>query len=247
MIFCHFLPPSPELFVETDLVVVADILRATSVITRALASGITEILPCLEVEEAVARAGMIPGSLLCGERKGLKPVGFDLGNSPGDYTRENCHGKTMVMTTTNGTRALIASSNAGMIYTFSFGNITRTFEAVRSWPGAIHLVGSGTDGQTSWEDVLACGLLADWLIQRGGQAAYDATMLSISAARNEIGWLSPASVGPQPELVACLKRGRGGRRVCEIGLEKDIVEVARFNEFAILCQVLKDPMRIVRG
>ena len=245
--FCHFLPPPADSFTTTDLVVVADILRATSVITRALASGITEILPCLEVEEAANLARNTPGALLCGERQGLKPDSFDLGNSPGDYTPMLCHGRKMVMTTTNGTRALIASSSAGMIYTFSFSNIAHTFQAIAHWPGPIHLVGSGTDGQISWEDTLACGVLALWLEKGGRPPGNDSARIAITAAQSEIGWLTPDTVGPQPELVDVLKKGRGGRRVCEIGLEKDIVEVARFNDFAILCQVLKNPLRIVRG
>lgn len=245
--FCHFLPPPADSFTSTDCVVVADILRATSVVTRALASGITEILPCLELDEAISLARATPGSLLCGERQGLKPDGFDLGNSPGDYTQALCQGRKIVMTTTNGTRALIASASAGQIYTFSFSNIWQTFNAISQWPGPVHLVGAGTDGQISWEDTLASGLLADWLAQSGRPAGNDAARIAMATAQSEIGWLQPDAAGPQPKLVEVLKKGRGGRRVCEIGLEKDIVEVARFNDFAILCQVLKNPLRIVRG
>jgi 2-phosphosulfolactate phosphatase len=247
MIYTHFLPPATGAFGAHEIAVVADILRATSVMSVALHAGVSEIYPCLEVDEAKSLAATIPGALLCGERQGIMPEGFDLGNSPGDYTVELCLGRPMVMTTTNGTRALMACSSAKTVYTLSFGIIAKVFDALKSLDQPIHLVGSGTDGQISWEDSLACGMLAHALIQSGHEPGNDATRIAISLYQNELGWLNVRSVGYQPQLVGVLKRGRGGQRVCEIGLEKDIVEVARLNDFDILTHVIPNPCRVVQS
>src|ERR1700730_8781422 len=89
--------------------VVIDVLRATTTIVHALAAGCLAVRPCAEVEEARALAGSMRAGrvLLGGERGGLPLPGFDLGNSPRDYTGKVCRGNTLVLTTTNGTRALI--------------------------------------------------------------------------------------------------------------------------------------------
>lgn len=245
MIYTYLLPPQPDSFAMGDIAVVADILRATSVISTALHAGAGAIYPCLELNEAKALAQNLPNALLCGERQGLMPDGFDLGNSPGDYTRQRCQGRPIVMTTTNGTRALMASASAELVYTFSFGNINTVFEAVKTTQKSIHLVCSGTDGQISWEDTLACGMLANALIEAGHEPGNDATRIAISLFENELWWMNIDAKGPQPGLVRVLKQGRGGRRVCEIGLEKDIIEVARLNDFAILTQMLPAPWRVV--
>src|SRR5262245_17681938 len=83
-------------------VVVIDVLRATTTIVHALAAGAREVVPCLEVEEArqvAARLGKV--AVLRGERGGVAIAGFDVGNSPAEYTRERVGGKTVVFTTTN--------------------------------------------------------------------------------------------------------------------------------------------------
>src|SRR5437763_3729354 len=105
----HFLPALiPPDALRGGIAVVVDVLRATTVMVHALAAGCEAILPCLEVDEArKVAAGLPEGSfLLGGERLGLPIEGFDLGNSPGSYTSGACRGKTLVMTTTNGTRAV---------------------------------------------------------------------------------------------------------------------------------------------
>lgn len=243
----HFLPPDRDTFTDADIAVVADILRATSVMTQALHAGVSCIYPCLELDEAVHLAAELPNGLLCGERQGLMPEGFELGNSPGDYTEARCQGRPMVMTTTNGTRALLSTTLAGVIYTLSFSNFRTVFQAVVQQKKNVHLVGSGTDGYISWEDSLACGMMAAHLVRAGFEAGDDSTRIAISLYENELGWLGADTSDYQEKLVEILKKGRGGQRVCAIGLEKDLVEVARANEFDILSEVVKNPLRVIRS
>ena len=86
-------------------VVLIDVLRATSVMITALHNGAKEIIPCLTAGDAFAAAGHFTQSsyLLCGERDAIKLEGFDLGNSPLEYNYEEVAGKSLILTTTNGT------------------------------------------------------------------------------------------------------------------------------------------------
>jgi len=242
----HLLPPSdPSCFGPDGIAVVADILRATSVMVAALHAGAVAVYPCLEIDEASALARSLPNSLTCGERYGLPIEGFELGNSPGDYDELRCRGRELVMTTTNGTRALLSSVACRSVYPLAFTNLTTVFETIVGQKRPIHLICAGTDGEVSWEDTLACGMLARALLTAGHLPADDSTLIAAASFENELGGFDPTSHHFRLALVDVLKRGRGGKRVRAIGLEKDIVEVARFDDFDILCQVVADPWRVV--
>src|SRR3954451_18736813 len=82
-------------------VLVVDLLRASTTIVHALAAGAASVVPCAEINEAKSTAAAIPGALLGGERAGVRIEGFDLGNSPAEYTPDRVRGRTIVFTTTN--------------------------------------------------------------------------------------------------------------------------------------------------
>lgn len=104
----HLLPKRAAPGELTDAqVVVIDVLRATTTIVQALASGAECVMPYASVDDAEAEAQRFePRPLMCGERYGLKIDGFDLGNSPAEYTVDSVGGKRLILTTSNGTRAL---------------------------------------------------------------------------------------------------------------------------------------------
>jgi 2-phosphosulfolactate phosphatase len=109
--------------------VVLDVLRATTSMTTALANGAEAIIPVAEINEAIEIRRSRPDVLLAGERDGLRitkaqtgSIDFDLGNSPREFTAERVRGKTIVMTTTNGTRALRACAGANQVLIGSFLN-----------------------------------------------------------------------------------------------------------------------------
>ncbi|MBI3418169.1 MAG: 2-phosphosulfolactate phosphatase [Verrucomicrobia bacterium] len=166
--------------------VVFDILRATTSMITALANGAREIIPVGEIAEALALRAQQPEILLAGERDGLRiraaqtgSVDFDLGNSPREFTAERVRGKTIAITTTNGTRALRACAHAEMIWIASFlnlGVVAARLEHDR--PVNLLLVCSGTIEQASFEDTLATGALVDllWAVYASGQVADSATM-----------------------------------------------------------------------
>jgi 2-phosphosulfolactate phosphatase len=156
----------------TDTVcVVFDVLRATSSMVTALANGAAAVIPVGEISEALALRKDQPDVLLAGERQGLKiasklsgGVPFDFGNSPLEFSPEKVRHRTIVMTTTNGTRALRACSRAWTTFVASFLNLGATAALLQSQaPRQLLVVCSGTFEQAAYEDVLAAGALCDLL------------------------------------------------------------------------------------
>ncbi len=139
--------------------VVIDILRASTTIITALANGAERVIPLTALEEARARKEKEPDALLGGERNALPPPGFDLGNSPREYEPERVKGRTVILTTTNGTRACQAAVAAGaeVVVIGGFVNRRAVVEFCRSFPGPILLVCAGTRGRFSLEDSLYAG------------------------------------------------------------------------------------------
>ncbi len=168
-----FTPADFEALAQTDLsgttCVVLDILRATSSMITALANGAEQILPVATIEEALAAKAEHPEALLCGERNGLRITAtqtggteFDLGNSPREFTAEAVAGKTLITTTTNGTRALRACANAEQTLVASFLNLTVTTDYLcTAKPNQLVIVCGGTYEEAALEDTLAAGAIAE--------------------------------------------------------------------------------------
>ncbi len=151
--------------------VVFDIFRATSTIVTALANGASEIIPVAEIPDALALRQRRPDVLLAGERDGLRiradltdGTDFDVGNSPREFIPARIHGKTIVLSTTNGSRALRACAHAQAVLVGSFLNLRATADYLARHPSAsLLLVCSGTGEQSAYEDILGAGALAELL------------------------------------------------------------------------------------
>jgi 2-phosphosulfolactate phosphatase len=227
--------------------VVIDVLRATTTIVYALAAGAREVIPCAEVEETRQAAGRFPADqvVLGGERQGLSIQGFDLGNSPDDYTPERVGGKTVVMTTTNGTRAMIHARMASQIFLGAFVNATAVCERLQQQQ-AIHILCAGTDGKYGGDDVLLAGMLADRLQRRDGHG-YRLNAQAITAQEM---WLHqfalPQALGAEtlePERLAeVLYDTPGGRTLAELGLDEDILAASQIDRFDLVAEL--DPLTL---
>jgi 2-phosphosulfolactate phosphatase len=255
-VFVHLLPTLiPPGSLKGGVAVVVDVLRATTVMVHALDNGCEAVIPCAEIEEAQAvAAGLPPGTaILGGERGGLPIPGFDLGNSPGDYTREVCEGKTLVMTTTNGTRAILACLDAERVYIASFANLKATSDELmvqflkKDHGHAIHIVCAGTEGFISLEDSLLAGaitrnLTETTLLNFGTTSPLgnDEALIVLSQ------WLGAAQAFREGPLWDLLKLGRGGQNVKRIGLEKDIKVAAEVDRLPIIAELTRDPLRVVK-
>ena len=180
-----FTPADYQTLFQRDLsdtvCVVFDILRATSTMVSALANGATSIIPVAEIPEALEIRHQQPAVLLAGERDGMRirafqtgGIDFDLGNSPREYLRERVDGRTIVLTTTNGTRALRACASAKNTLVGSFLNLRSVANWIRDQlPAHLLLVCGGTQEQAALEDTLAAGALCEkiWPYYALGQIA----------------------------------------------------------------------------
>lgn len=174
--------PSAALAGATALVI--DVLRASTTMITALAHGCRVLLPVAEVEEARRRALDVPGALLAGERGGDPPAGFDLGNSPLEFTPERVGGRTIVFTTSNGTRALLAARPATAVGVAGFVNLTAAAEWALRQGRDLVVMCAGELGARSIEDEICAGLLVDRLLGvEPGAVASAAAAAAAAAAR----------------------------------------------------------------
>lgn len=148
--------------ISNSIVVVIDVLRATSSITYGIDNGAEAIIPVAQVEDCLNFADS--GYLLAAERNGEVVEGYDFGNSPFSYTKEKVNGKTIVLTTTNGTKALhMARENAYQVVIGSFLNLTALSNWLKSQDKNVLLLCAGWKDKFNLEDTLFAGAVVSLL------------------------------------------------------------------------------------
>lgn len=210
----YFTPSEIDAGITSDAtVVVIDVVRATTTIIEALANGARAIYPTESTEEAVRLASSMgrDDTLLCGERKGVKVEGFDLGNSPREFDAATVEGKKIVMTTTNGTRALGAAAEGARLLPCAFTNLGAVAEEVAD-DGHVVIVCAGREDRFSLDDALCAGHLIQRLIAEteDGHELNDAAraVRALASARK-----------PSRRFLGLTA---GGASVVEIGLGDDL-------------------------
>jgi len=194
--------------VEEHVVVIIDIFRATSSICYGIENGAEAIIPVSEVEECEAFRPQ--GHLLAAERNGEVVTGFDFGNSPFSYTAEKVAGKTIVLTTTNGTQALHLSRAAKRVVIGSFLNLTALCEWLKTQDENILLVCAGWKNNFNLEDTLFAGAVVE-------QLKYSGFKLDDAAiAANDLYQTGKADISQY------LKKTSHSERLKALGIEKDI-------------------------
>ncbi len=237
-IFAHLLPALvTEETVAGGVAVVFDILRATTTIVHAMAAGASKVIPTLDEQTAMelarkaapladGRAGAVTG----GERRGLLIPGFDLDNNPFAYTPEVVAGRTVVFTTSNGTKAMLHCRAADVVYVGAFVNLSALVEQLSRETRPIHLVCAGTMGQISLEDCLAAGAVAHELFKQNsyqeGEETDDQLGLAVSAYRQ--------ALNSTEGLLGAVSRSFGGRNCTRLGFTKQIERAASLNLFSLV-------------
>jgi 2-phosphosulfolactate phosphatase len=196
--------------VENFIVVIIDIFRATSSICYGIENGAEAIIPVSEVEECAAYREKGLNYLLAAERNGEVVTGFDFGNSPFAYTPEKVAGKTVVLTTTNGTHALHLSRNAKKIVIGSFLNLTALCNWLKTQDDNILLVCAGWKNNFNLEDTLFAGAVVEQLKANGY------TLDDPALAANDL-----YQIG-QNNIAQYLEKTSHGERLKKLGIEKDI-------------------------
>ncbi|MEM8667551.1 MAG: 2-phosphosulfolactate phosphatase [Planctomycetota bacterium] len=210
-----------------DTAVVIDVLRATSVMCTALQNGAETLITCRKVTQARATAEEIsPTPLLCGER-GCKPIdGFDLGNSTSEYTVDRVGGRTLILTTTNGTRAIEYAGQASELITASFLNVSAVIDYL-SKCNSVHLVCAGTEGEITVEDVLLAGaLVARCESQLAAEIRDDDSLLARQLWHS---WFPHTNETTSEELAERLRETRGGRNLLSVGYDRDLERCAEMD------------------
>ncbi|HEV3418343.1 MAG TPA: 2-phosphosulfolactate phosphatase [Pirellulales bacterium] len=237
----HFLPTlfaPDELSGATALII--DVLRASTTICHALAAGARQVIPCLDVADARRIADDLTARgeqpLLGGERGGVRIEGFDLGNSPEEFSKETVAGRTVVFTTTNGTRAMNQCRAAARVLIGSFVNLSAVCkELVGS--EARHLVCAGTRDQITREDALCAGAIADRLIAMGAvdeDGLNDQARLARDAWRQTMYGRDELDSGSIETLARTLRDSQGGRNLIALKLDRDIDAAAQMDRFRIV-------------
>jgi 2-phosphosulfolactate phosphatase len=205
--------------------VVFDVLRATSTLATALKHGAKSITVVEEIQDALRLRESDPNLLLAGERKGRRisasltgSIDFDLGNSPREFTPEKVRGRQIVMTTTNGTRALRACDGAETILATSMLNLSATLAALRKWETPlVRLVCAGTGGDLALEDVLGAGALLAALSAEHYTPSGDACLMARELYESN-----------QSNLAAAFERSlNGARLLADPELAPDVAFCAR--------------------
>jgi 2-phosphosulfolactate phosphatase len=226
--------------VQQKTVVVIDVLRATTTVVEALASGARAIYPASGTEEAIKLANSLgrEDALLCGERQGRRIEGYDLGNSPAEYTPDRVEGKNVVLNTTNGTQTLLSAAGASRVVTAAFVNLEA---ATRAVVGAEELVllCAGRAGLFSFEDAVCAGMMVRRLDALDRQAGRDVSRRLDDGARAVRTLAESVSVD-----ASFLGTTAAGRALIEIGMEGDLEVCAEVDRHTVVPE-MED--RIVRS
>ena len=180
-----------------DIVVVIDVLRATSAISTAFDHGVTKIIPVSDIKEALEYK--LKGFIVAAERNGEIVAGFDRGNSPFGFMDDEIKGKTVVLTTTNGTRTInIAKRDAGQVVIGSLLNLDSLCQWLIAQDKSVLLLCSGWRDKLNLEDTICAGAIAEQLLQtKNFQSVEDSTIMAKylfqSASSNYLGFLKASS------------------------------------------------------
>jgi len=214
-----------------DVIIVIDVLRCCSTIVTALTNAAEGVIPTKTVKEALALHKKHPEFILAGERRGIKPKGFDLGNSPLEFSPQKVKKKHIILTTTSGTKALISSKKAKYVFTGAFLNAEATAKAAlkiaeREETG-ISLISAGTNGRFSLEDFVCAGAMAEGFptdnIEHSD--AVSAALLAFQQARKS--------------LDRVIQSGYHARYLISQGFEEDVKFCCQLDLFQIV-SFLKD-------
>ena len=235
----HLLPElAPAGALAGGAAVVIDVLRATTTLIHALAAGCTDVRPCCDLDEArrladSMRAGKV---LLGGERGGLPLPDFDLGNSPREYVASRCKGVTLVLTTSNGARALLRAAEAERVLAAAFVNFSAVCEQLRQDARPLHIICAGMEGAPAMEDTLLAGAFVDFLCEEMDTRLNDSARLAWDCYENH-----------GRVLAGALEISRGGQHLRSLGFEEDLRAAAEVDKFNLVPELRRDPLRLEVG
>jgi len=234
-----------ESILPQSQVIILDILRATSTLITTLHAGAREVRLFESLDAARSAKSSWPNdqgpALLAGEHACLKPDDFDLGNSPREHVTHKVGNATILLATTNGTRAAVRVQSGARLYAASLLNASTTAEALLPQIESLHtlLICAGTAGALALEDTLGAGAILFSLLQ---------STYRTDLAFTDNAWLAyHAFAAVRQRLPAALRLGQGGINVIEAGLEEDIDHCARLDAFPLVATIETHPLRVLKS
>jgi len=216
-------------------VAVVDVLRASTTMAYAYARGAARIIPVASIEAATALAIQLGEEvMLCGEREGKRIDGFHLGNSPQEYTEETVAGRTLLLTTTNGTKAIERCEIAREVVVAGLVNASAVVEYLVAAERNVTLVCAGKFGRFSMED----GLCAGMLVARMREAVEGDLELGDSAGAAEIIYRSSP-----PDTLSILRNCEHGRYLGSLGFDQDLRVCAEVDALSVVPVVRQGRIR----
>ncbi len=221
---------TPDSIMERDLkeqvVVVIDVLRATSTMITALYNGCKEVIPVKEIEEAINMSKNYDKDayLLCGERNSQPIDGFHLSNSPLEYIRDVVEGKTILFTTTNGTRAMKMTSDARSVLVCGMINVDSVAEYILAQGCDTVFVCAGTEGKFSLDDCITAGAVISRIKAKTHVELDDLARVAVDAYDNANGRLHEA-----------LKDTVHYKKLAALGLTGDLEYCLTENAAPVIC------------
>ncbi len=227
---------SPELLpqyeIKDKIVVVVDILRATSTMVTALACGVAKIIPVMEVQEC--REWQKKGFLASAERDGKKIEGFDLDNSPFSYQNPDLVGKTIAITTTNGTLAIKKSYEATQIIVGAFLNISAIVNHLKKENKDVLVLCAGWKGKVNLEDTMFAGALVEALQADFDVATDDSLMAQILYNH------------AKTDMLAVIDKCSHIKRLQNLGIEKDIDFCFQIDKYTVVPVMKGDFLEVIQ-
>jgi 2-phosphosulfolactate phosphatase len=203
---------------HNKIAVVIDVLRATNTIITSLKNGAREIIPVSEIETAWELKNNNPSYLLGGERNSQKISGFDLGNSPLEYTRQIVNEKTIILATSNGSKALKTAEPAKDIFIASLANSKAVAHLLATTGLDITIICAGTLGSPSLEDTLAAGSIISEMKTFEQYQLNDYAYIALGSFTS-YKW----------DIFNVILQSRNGRRLEELGMVSDIKPCSLLN------------------
>jgi 2-phosphosulfolactate phosphatase len=234
----HFVPNQiDEMSLRDGTVVIVDVLRACTSIATALSNGAKEIIPATTVEQAVKISGNLFGDVILrgGERNGKMIEGFNLGNSPSEYSEEKVKGKSIIFSSSNGSQAMGKARYARDMLICGFVNISAVAACLREANRDFTIVCAGNNGMFSIEDSVCAGMLIQKLVDSKSpdlvlsDAALAAVTLYKSFGRG---------------ILKMIKNSEHGRYLTEIGFGADLETCADVDSLPVLPRSVGNVIRV---
>lgn len=216
--------------IKDSIVVIIDVFRATSTIAAAVHNGAAEIIPVDSVAKCIELGAQIPNSLTAGERDGKVAEGLQHGNSPLEYPRDFIENKTLVLTTTNGTRLLHMCSDSNEIITGSFLNLGAVCDYLVSQKKNVLLACASWKDRYNLEDSLFAGAVYESIgkhFEMNCDSTRAATHLYKAAKNDLYGFIQDSS---------------HFLRLSKFGLQYDMEYCCKINEHNVLVKLVDDKL-----